>query len=47
MSDDLPADYFMRPLADIDPPIAEALALELERQQDTLELIASNARAAC
>jgi len=31
----------MRPLADVDPPIAEALALELERQQDTLELIAS------
>jgi glycine hydroxymethyltransferase len=41
MSDDIPADFFMRPLADVDPQIAEALALELERQQDTLELIAS------
>jgi glycine hydroxymethyltransferase len=41
MSDDLPPDFFMRPLADVDPQIAEALALELERQQDTLELIAS------
>jgi glycine hydroxymethyltransferase len=41
MSDDLPGDYFTRPLADVDPQIAEAIALELERQQDTLELIAS------
>ena len=31
----------MRPLAEVDPQIAEAVALELERQQDTLELIAS------
>jgi glycine hydroxymethyltransferase len=38
---ELPADYFTRPVADIDPQIAEALALELERQQTTLELIAS------
>jgi glycine hydroxymethyltransferase len=41
MSDDLPPDYFTRPLAEVDPQIAEVLALELERQQNTLELIAS------
>ena len=41
MSDDLPPDYFTRPLAEVDPQIAEVLALELERQQSTLELIAS------
>jgi glycine hydroxymethyltransferase len=38
---ELPADYFNRPLADVDPEIAEVLALELERQQRTLEMIAS------
>jgi glycine hydroxymethyltransferase len=38
---DLPPDYFERPLADIDPEIAEVLSLELERQQRTLEMIAS------
>ncbi len=41
MSDDLPTDYFTRPVAEVDPQIAEVLALELERQQNTLELIAS------
>jgi glycine hydroxymethyltransferase len=41
MGDDLPPDFFVRPLADVDPQIAEVLALELERQQNTLELIAS------
>src|ERR1700690_1533688 len=41
MPDNIPPDYFPRPRADIDPQIAEAVALELERQQDTLELIAS------
>ena len=41
MSDDVPPDFFVRPLADVDPQIAEVLALELERQQNTLELIAS------
>jgi glycine hydroxymethyltransferase len=41
MSDDLQPDYFMRPLAEVDPQIADVLALELERQQRTLELIAS------
>ena len=38
---DLPADFFTRPLADVDPEIAEVLRLELERQQRTLEMIAS------
>ena len=38
---DLPADYFNRPLADVDPEVADAVRLELERQQRTLEMIAS------
>ncbi len=38
---ELPADYFTRSLADIDPEVADAMAHELERQQRTLELIAS------
>src|SRR3954463_16596538 len=38
---ELPADYFTRPLTDVDPEIAEVLQLELERQQRTLEMIAS------
>ncbi len=38
---DLPADYFERPLAEVDPEIAEALDAELSRQQRTLEMIAS------
>ncbi len=37
----LPPDFFNRPLAEVDPEIAEVLALELERQQRTLEMIAS------
>ena len=42
VSDDrAPADFFNRPLAEVDPEIAEVLALELERQQRTLEMIAS------
>src|SRR6201985_1167754 len=41
VSADLPQDFFNRPLADVDPEIAEVLALELERQQTTLEMIAS------
>ncbi len=40
-SPDLPSDFFNRPLAEVDPEIAEVLALELERQQHTLEMIAS------
>ena len=38
---DLPSDYFNRPLADVDPEVADAVRLELERQQRTLEMIAS------
>jgi glycine hydroxymethyltransferase len=34
-------DYFNRPLIEVDPEIAEVLKGELERQQGTLELIAS------
>jgi len=41
MADQVPHDPQGRPLAEVDPEIAEALALELGRQQDTLELIAS------
>jgi glycine hydroxymethyltransferase len=41
MSADLPPDFFDRPLAEVDPQIAEVLGLELERQQRTLEMIAS------
>ncbi|MGH2870558.1 MAG: serine hydroxymethyltransferase [Solirubrobacteraceae bacterium] len=41
MSAPLPPDFFNRPLAEVDPEIAEILALELERQQQTLEMIAS------
>src|SRR3954447_15060808 len=38
---DLPADFFDRPLADVDPDVADAIARELDRQQRTLEMIAS------
>jgi glycine hydroxymethyltransferase len=38
---DLPPDYFDRPLADVDPEVAGAIAAELDRQQRTLEMIAS------
>jgi glycine hydroxymethyltransferase len=38
---DLPPDFFNRPLAEVDPEIAEVLAKELDRQQRTLEMIAS------
>jgi glycine hydroxymethyltransferase len=38
---DLPADFFTRPLAEVDPEIADVLAGELDRQQRTLEMIAS------
>jgi glycine hydroxymethyltransferase len=41
MAVDLSPDYFNRPLSEVDPEIAEVLALELERQQRTLEMIAS------
>ena len=38
---DLPHDYFERPLADVDPEVADAMDSELERQRRTLEMIAS------
>src|SRR3954449_5285403 len=38
---DLPPDFFNRPLAEVDPEIADVLQHELERQQRTLEMIAS------
>jgi glycine hydroxymethyltransferase len=38
---DLSPDFFNRPLADVDPEVADAVAHELERQQRTLEMIAS------
>jgi glycine hydroxymethyltransferase len=38
---DLPPDFFNRPLADVDPEVADALNQELLRQQRTLEMIAS------
>src|SRR5436305_12480693 len=38
---ELPSDWFSRPLADLDPEIAEVLRGELERQRRTLEMIAS------
>ncbi len=41
VSDDLPPNFFNRPLAEVDPEIAEVIGLELERQQQTLEMIAS------
>ncbi len=41
MSVELPPDFFNRPVAEVDPEIAEVLMLELERQQRTLEMIAS------
>jgi glycine hydroxymethyltransferase len=37
----LPADYFNAPLSEVDPEIAEILSWELDRQQRTLEMIAS------
>ncbi len=46
MSDSLsdfppPSDYLNRPLAEVDPEVADALRGELGRQRDTLEMIAS------
>ncbi len=37
----MPTDFFNRPLAEVDPEIAHVLSQELERQQRTLEMIAS------
>jgi glycine hydroxymethyltransferase len=41
VSDTVPSDYFNRSVAEVDPEIAEVLAGELDRQQRTIELIAS------
>ncbi len=38
---ELSPDYFNRPLVEVDPEIADALRGELEREQGTLEMIAS------
>ena len=38
---DLPADFFNASLADVDPEVAAAVGDELRRQQQTLEMIAS------
>ncbi len=38
---ELSPDYFNRPLAEVDPEIADVLRRELEREQTTLEMIAS------
>ena len=38
---DLPPDFFNRPLSEVDPEIAAVLDAELDRQQRTLEMIAS------
>jgi glycine hydroxymethyltransferase len=37
----LPPDYFTKPVSEVDPEIAEALDNELARQENTLEMIAS------
>ncbi len=41
MSSDLSPDFFNLPLAEVDPEVAHAIAQELDRQQRTLEMIAS------
>jgi glycine hydroxymethyltransferase len=41
MAPDLSPDYFQRPLSEVDPEIAQVLRDELDRQQRTLEMIAS------
>lgn len=38
---DLPADFFRRPLEEVDPELAAALRAERARQESTLEMIAS------
>jgi glycine hydroxymethyltransferase len=38
---DLSPDFFNLPLAEVDPEVAHAISQELERQQQTLEMIAS------
>ena len=38
---ELPPDYFTKPVAEVDPEVAEAIEAELRRQETTLEMIAS------
>jgi len=38
---ELPADWFERPLAEVDPEVADAVEREVDRQRRTLEMIAS------
>ena len=38
---ELPPDYFAKPIAEVDPEVAEAMEAELRRQETTLEMIAS------
>src|SRR5918992_1160849 len=38
---ELPHDYFSKPVAEVDPEVAEALEAELGRQETTLEMIAA------
>jgi glycine hydroxymethyltransferase len=38
---ELPSDYFTRPVSEVDPEIAEVLEDEARRQENTLEMIAS------
>ena len=38
---DVPADHFLRPVAEVDPEIAQVLEDEVRRQEATLEMIAS------
>jgi glycine hydroxymethyltransferase len=40
-SESLPPDYFGRPVEEVDPEVAQALEAELRRQDETLEMIAS------
>src|SRR5918996_1404178 len=37
----LPPDYFSKPVAEVDPEVAEQMEAELGRQETTLEMIAS------
>jgi glycine hydroxymethyltransferase len=41
VSSDLSPDFFNLPLAEVDPEVAHAISQELDRQQRTLEMIAS------
>jgi len=38
---ELPPDYVSKPVADVDPEVADAMEAELRRQETTLEMIAS------